>query len=174
MLDQGRLGAPTLWISEASNALWAKVMRRQLTPDEARKQAADLAEAPIVPIALPGLLPIAMKIALELEHPIYDCFLSFGSHSERYSRRHGGSTVLRESLRPACPGREGQAAQRLSVSKCPFENVASNTTWAHGRGVDQRATCATNRPRTGPLSYSPRRTQEIGVRYVRSLINVTG
>ena len=48
-------------------------MRRQLTPDEARKQAADLAEAPIVPIALPGLLPIAMKIALEHEHPIYDC-----------------------------------------------------------------------------------------------------
>ena len=74
MLAQGRLGAPTLWISEASNALWAKVMRGQLTPDEARKQAADLAEAPIVPIALPGLLPIAMKIALELEHPIYDCF----------------------------------------------------------------------------------------------------
>lgn len=74
LLDQGRLGAPTLWLSEASNALWAKVMRRQLTPDEARKQAADLAEAPVVPIALPGLVPIAMKIALELEHPIYDCF----------------------------------------------------------------------------------------------------
>lgn len=74
LLDQGRLGAPTLWLSEASNALWAKVMRRQLTPDEARRQAADLAEAPVVPIALPGLLPIAMKMALELEHPIYDCF----------------------------------------------------------------------------------------------------
>jgi predicted nucleic acid-binding protein len=34
----------------------------------------DLAEAPVVPIALPGLLPVAMRLALELEHPIYDCF----------------------------------------------------------------------------------------------------
>jgi predicted nucleic acid-binding protein len=74
LLDQGRLAAPALWLSEASNALWAKVMRRQLTPDEARRQAADLAEAPVVSIALPGLLPVAMKLALELEHPIYDCF----------------------------------------------------------------------------------------------------
>ena len=74
LLDQGRLGAPSLWLSEASNALWAKVMRRQLTPDEARRQAADLAEAPVVTIALARLLPIAMKLALELEHPIYDCF----------------------------------------------------------------------------------------------------
>jgi predicted nucleic acid-binding protein len=74
LLDKNRLGAPTLWLSEASNALWAKVMRRQLTPDEARGQAAELAEAPVVPIALPGLLPVAMRLALELEHPIYDCF----------------------------------------------------------------------------------------------------
>lgn len=74
LLDQGRLGAPALWLSEASNALWAKVMRCQLTPDEARRQAADLAEAPVVTIGLPGLLPIAMKLALELEYPIYDCF----------------------------------------------------------------------------------------------------
>jgi predicted nucleic acid-binding protein len=74
LLDKGRLGAPTLWLSEASNALWAKVMRRQLTAEEARRQAADLAEAPVVPIALPGLLPVAMGMALELEHPIYDCF----------------------------------------------------------------------------------------------------
>jgi predicted nucleic acid-binding protein len=74
LLGRGRLGAPTLWLSEASNALWAKVMRRQLTPDEARGQAADLAEAPVAPIALPGLLPAAMAMALELEHPIYDCF----------------------------------------------------------------------------------------------------
>jgi predicted nucleic acid-binding protein len=74
LLDQGRLGAPTLWLSEASNALWAKVMRQQLTPEEARGQAAELADAPLVPIALPGLLPVAMRLALELEHPIYDCF----------------------------------------------------------------------------------------------------
>ena len=74
LLDRGRLGAPTLWLSEASNALWAKVMRQQLTAEEARGQAAELADAPIVPIALPGLLPLAIRLALELAHPIYDCF----------------------------------------------------------------------------------------------------
>jgi predicted nucleic acid-binding protein len=74
LLDGDRLGAPTLWLSEASNALWAKVMRQQLTAEEARCQAADLADAPIVPIALPGLLPLAIRLALELAHPIYDCF----------------------------------------------------------------------------------------------------
>jgi predicted nucleic acid-binding protein len=73
LLDGDRLGAPTLWLSEASNALWAKVMRQQLTAEEARGQAADLADAPIVPIALPGLLPLAIRLALELAHPIYDC-----------------------------------------------------------------------------------------------------
>jgi predicted nucleic acid-binding protein len=68
------LGAPALWLSEASNALWAKVMRRQLTPAEVRGQAADLADAPVTALALPGLLSTAMSLALELEHPIYDCF----------------------------------------------------------------------------------------------------
>ena len=49
-------------------------MRQQLTAEEARGQAAELADAPIVPIALPGLLPLAIRLALELAHPIYDCF----------------------------------------------------------------------------------------------------
>jgi predicted nucleic acid-binding protein len=74
LLNQDRLGAPTLWLSEASNALWAKVMRQQLTAEEARGQAAELADAPVVPIGLPELLPVAMRLALELQHPIYDCF----------------------------------------------------------------------------------------------------
>ena len=59
---------PHLWLSEASNALWAKVMRQQLTAEEVRGQA-DLANAPIVPIPLPGLLPLAIRLALELAHP---------------------------------------------------------------------------------------------------------
>jgi predicted nucleic acid-binding protein len=85
LLGQKRLGAPAHWLSEASNALWAKVMRQQLTPDEARGQAADLAEAPVAPIALPGLLPAAMSVALELERPIYDClYLSAAMHKDTH------------------------------------------------------------------------------------------
>ena len=33
----------------------------------------NVADAPVVAIPLPGLLPLAMRMALELEHPIYDC-----------------------------------------------------------------------------------------------------
>ena len=106
LLDQGRLGAPTLWLSEASNALWAKVMRRQLTPDEARRQAADLAEAPVVSIALPGLLPVAMRMALELEHPIYDCFyLSAAMQRDTHVVTADRRFFEKASVRPALADR---------------------------------------------------------------------
>ena len=49
-------------------------MRRQLTPEEARGQAADLADAPIVPIALPGCCQSPLDWRWNSEHPIYDCF----------------------------------------------------------------------------------------------------
>lgn len=74
LLDQDRLAAPVLWLSEASNALWAKVVRGQLSADEARGQANDLLDAPVTPLMLPRLLPVAMRLALDLNHPIYDCF----------------------------------------------------------------------------------------------------
>lgn len=85
LLDQDRLAAPVLWLSEASNAFRAKAVRGQLSADEARGQAADLADAPVTPLMLPGLLPVAMRLALELEHPIYDCFyLSAALQNDTY------------------------------------------------------------------------------------------
>jgi hypothetical protein len=48
-------------------------------------QAADLADAPVTALALPGLLPVAMSMALELEHPICDCFyLSAAAQKDTY------------------------------------------------------------------------------------------
>jgi predicted nucleic acid-binding protein len=41
---------------------------------EERLGSRGLTDAPVTAIALPGLLPAAMSMALELEHPIYDCF----------------------------------------------------------------------------------------------------
>ena len=78
-------------------------MRRQLTPEQARRQAADLAEAPVVPIALPGLLPVAMRMALELEHPIHDCFclsaaMQKDTHVVTADRRFFGKAVGRPDL----------------------------------------------------------------------------
>lgn len=68
------LSAPTLWLAEAASALRKKKRRGEITEDEARERAQDLADAPIEPIELPILLPSAMRIASELDHSIYDCF----------------------------------------------------------------------------------------------------
>lgn len=108
LLDGRRLGAPVLWLSEASNALWAKVMRGQLTPEEAQGQAADLADAPVVPLGLPELLPVAMSMALHLEHPIYDCFylsaaLQKDTHvvtaDRRFHEKAAGQPALADRIR---------------------------------------------------------------------------
>jgi predicted nucleic acid-binding protein len=68
------LWAPSLWLAEAGSALLKKTRRGEITVDEARLRARDLADAPIEPIELPILLPNAMRLAGELGHPIYDCF----------------------------------------------------------------------------------------------------
>jgi predicted nucleic acid-binding protein len=68
------LCAPSLWLAEAANALLEKTRRGEITQDEARLRAQDLADAPIEPIELPILLPSAMRMAGELGHSIYDCF----------------------------------------------------------------------------------------------------
>lgn len=68
------LCAPSLWLAEAANALVKKTRRGEITQDEARLRARDLADAPIEPIELPILLPSAMRMAGELGHSIYDCF----------------------------------------------------------------------------------------------------
>lgn len=85
LLDHKRLAAPVFWLSEAANALWAKVLRGELGADEARGQATDLIDAPVVPLGLPALLPMAFRLALELGHPVYDCFyLAAAAQNDTY------------------------------------------------------------------------------------------
>jgi hypothetical protein len=115
LLDGDRLGAPTLWLSEASNALWAKVMRQQLTAEEARGQAADLADAPIVPLALPGCFPSRSDWRWN-SRTRSTIALPFRSHTERHACGDSGSAVLREGEGPAPPSRPGGAASRLSAA----------------------------------------------------------
>jgi predicted nucleic acid-binding protein len=74
LLNEEDLAAPALWLAEAANALWTKATRGEASADEARERAQVLASAPVASIALPLLLPVAVSLALELRHPIYDCF----------------------------------------------------------------------------------------------------
>ncbi|PWB81797.1 MAG: PIN domain nuclease [Methylocystaceae bacterium] len=65
--------APDLLVSECANVLWKKVVRRELEPDEARIAAKLLARAEIELFGTRALFEPAIDLALQLEHPAYDC-----------------------------------------------------------------------------------------------------
>jgi predicted nucleic acid-binding protein len=73
LLEQ-RLAAPSLWLAEAANALWSKCRRKDITEQEVHDGCRMLAQAPVTRIELDPLLPSAARLALELGHPVYDCF----------------------------------------------------------------------------------------------------
>jgi predicted nucleic acid-binding protein len=68
------LQAPELIIAEVCNIAWRKATKREIPA----RQAIDIAAS--IGTLLPSLLPsaalagVATEIALEINHPIYDCF----------------------------------------------------------------------------------------------------
>lgn len=66
--------APSLVIAEIGNALWKKVLRGEIEGGDAlaamRIAAAQLSE--VMPLG--QLAATAIKLAIDLRHPIYDCF----------------------------------------------------------------------------------------------------
>jgi len=68
-----RLLAPDLLLCEAANALWKKLMRREITAREAA-QALDLLMASGVDLRPSApLLGRALELARRLRHPVCDC-----------------------------------------------------------------------------------------------------
>ncbi len=68
-----RLLAPDLLLPEAANALWKKLIRREITAREAA-QAIDLLMASGLDLRPSGpLLGRALALARRLRHPVYDC-----------------------------------------------------------------------------------------------------
>lgn len=72
-LLENDLAAPSLWLLEAGNALWRRTVRKELTPAEAAERLATLTKAPVASVPLEQDLPEAMRLALQLSHPVYDC-----------------------------------------------------------------------------------------------------
>jgi predicted nucleic acid-binding protein len=72
-LLESDLAAPSLWLLEAGNALWRRTVREELTQAEAAERLAALTKAPVASVPLEQDLPEAMRLALELGHPVYDC-----------------------------------------------------------------------------------------------------
>lgn len=67
------LKAPDLLVAECANVLWKKVRRGELSPAEARLAARLLARADIDLLPTRHLLDKATDIAIDLDHPAYDC-----------------------------------------------------------------------------------------------------
>lgn len=72
-LLENDLAAPSLWLLEAGNALWRRTAREELTPAEAAERLAVLTKAPVASVPLEQDLPEAMRLGLQLNHPVYDC-----------------------------------------------------------------------------------------------------
>lgn len=67
------LAAPSLWLLEVGNALWRRTVRGELTQAEAVERLTELTKAPVANVPLEQDLSEAMRLALQLNHPVYDC-----------------------------------------------------------------------------------------------------
>ena len=67
------LTAPDLLLIEFANALWKKVRKGEIDARQAREALA-VVPAPITLVPAPPLAATALEIALDLGHPVYDCF----------------------------------------------------------------------------------------------------
>lgn len=71
--DGSRLIAPELLVAECANILWKKVQRDELSEEEALLAARLLQGAEIELVPTRSSLEAATRLAIELDHPAYDC-----------------------------------------------------------------------------------------------------
>ncbi|HYD68660.1 type II toxin-antitoxin system VapC family toxin [Azospirillum sp.] len=67
------LTAPDLIVAECANILWKKARRNELTADEAAFAARLLQKSGMNLRPMLGFLEVATRLAVELDHPAYDC-----------------------------------------------------------------------------------------------------
>jgi predicted nucleic acid-binding protein len=70
---QAKLIAPELLVAECANILWKKVQRDELSKEEALLAARLLQAAEIELLPTRSSMEAATRIAIELDHPAYDC-----------------------------------------------------------------------------------------------------
>jgi predicted nucleic acid-binding protein len=79
------LVAPELLFAEATNALWALCRRAEITRAEFAEAVDVLKAAPVrVPVPMRHLAASAARLAVDLDHPAYDCFYLALALQEHY------------------------------------------------------------------------------------------
>jgi predicted nucleic acid-binding protein len=71
--QNARLLAPDLLVAECANILWKKVRRNELSEEHAHLAARLLQGAEIELLPTRSLLETAIRMAIDLDHPAYDC-----------------------------------------------------------------------------------------------------
>ena len=76
--------APALVFAEAANALWAMRRRGDITAEDMADAVDVLRAAPLsFPVSMPQLSAAATRLAVDLDHPAYDCFyLALAVHTQ--------------------------------------------------------------------------------------------
>lgn len=106
------LHAPRLLASEVSNALWRKVRLREIEPGDAGVFAASVAQMPIAWTEDEWICGGAVRLAVGLERPVYDCMYLALAHrvdarlvtaDVRFANalaatEHGGAIVTLDAL----------------------------------------------------------------------------
>ncbi|MGA3023478.1 MAG: type II toxin-antitoxin system VapC family toxin [Bryobacteraceae bacterium] len=72
-LSQTSLHAPDLFPIECGNILWKKVRLRDLTRRNAMECLDTLLQAPVAIVPTQELMPQALDLAFDLQHPVSDC-----------------------------------------------------------------------------------------------------
>ena len=70
---QARLQAPELLVAECANILWKKARKGELTVEQAMLGARLLQAADVELFPTRSLLAPALGLAIDLDHPAYDC-----------------------------------------------------------------------------------------------------
>ena len=73
LLRRAKLLAPDFLLAECANVLWKKVRRHEFTSGEALVAARLLESSELELVSARALPREAMRIAIELKHPAYDC-----------------------------------------------------------------------------------------------------
>ena len=86
LLDDGNtLIAPELLFAEACNALWAMHRRGDISEEDFAEAADTLKHAPLaIPSPMRQLAAAASRLAVDLDHPVYDCFYLALAVQEQY------------------------------------------------------------------------------------------
>ena len=83
--DDVTLIAPELLFAEVANALWALCRRGDIGPGDFAEATDTLKGAPIaVPSSMRQLAAAAGRLAIDLDHPVYDCFYLALALQEQY------------------------------------------------------------------------------------------